>query len=128
VSVLFPSFLPSFIPSYFLFPISSLHIRELSLFFPSHALPKMPKRIILCLDGTWDSADEGHPNIPSNVARLSRMIARQGTSDGSPIEQVVYYQSGVGTGALNQWDKIYQGALFWYFLCGWKISANGLWF
>jgi len=73
----------------------------------------MTKRIILCLDGTWDSADGGHHDIPSNVARLSRMMARQGTtSDGHPIEQVVYYQSGVGTGALNLWDKIYQGGSF----------------
>jgi len=75
----------------------------------------MTKRIILCLDGTWDSADEGHPNVPSNVARLSRMIARQeNTTEGNQIEQIVYYQSGVGTGALNQWDKIYQGALFFH--------------
>jgi hypothetical protein len=72
---------------------------------------KMPKRIILCLDGTWDSADEGSPSIPSNVARLSRMIASEGkTQVGSPIAQVVYYQSGVGTGAMNKLDKIYQGS------------------
>ncbi len=77
----------------------------------------MPKRIILCLDGTWDSADEGLPNIPTNVARLSRMIARQGTtSEGNPIEQVVYYQAGIGTGRINQWDKLYQGAVFFSFL------------
>lgn len=73
---------------------------------------KMPKRLILCLDGTWDSdlSTQRHPSLPSNIARLSRMIARQGTtSDGNPIEQVVYYQSGVGTGALNLWDRLYQG-------------------
>lgn len=70
----------------------------------------MPKRIILCLDGTWDSADVGHPNIPSNVARLSRMIARQGlTPDDEVVEQVVYYQSGIGTGAVGWWGRLWQG-------------------
>ena len=70
----------------------------------------MPKRIILCLDGTWESADQGAPNIPSNVARLSRMIARQGIScSGDPIDQIVYYQPGVGTGPINKVDKYYQG-------------------
>jgi uncharacterized protein (DUF2235 family) len=39
------------------------------------------------------------------------MIASEGkTQDGSPIAQVVYYQSGVGTGAMNKLDKIYQGS------------------
>jgi hypothetical protein len=38
------------------------------------------------------------------------MIARQGhTSSGQPIDQVVYYQSGIGTGSINKWEKIYQG-------------------
>ncbi|PMD19920.1 hypothetical protein NA56DRAFT_574685, partial [Hyaloscypha hepaticicola] len=70
----------------------------------------MPKRIILCLDGTWESVDQGAPNIPSNVARLSRMIARQGIScSGDPIDQIVYYQPGVGTGPMNKVDKYYQG-------------------
>ena len=86
---------------------------------------KMPKRIILCLDGTWDSADEGSPSIPSNVARLSRMIASEGkTQDGSPIAQVVYYQSGVGTGAMNKLDKIYQGS---FSSNPPKSKANHLW-
>jgi uncharacterized protein (DUF2235 family) len=45
------------------------------------------------------------------------MIARQGTtSEGNPIEQVVYYQAGIGTGRINQWDKLYQGAVFFSFL------------
>jgi uncharacterized protein (DUF2235 family) len=52
-------------------------------------------------DGTWNSSDKGVESIPSNVALLSRMIARRGTIGGDknkPIEQVVYYQTGIATG------------------------------
>lgn len=70
----------------------------------------MPKRIIVCCDGTWYSADKGDDNLPSNVARFSRMLARQGKDkDNNPIEQVVYYQTGVGTGALSIMDSVTQG-------------------
>jgi Uncharacterized alpha/beta hydrolase domain (DUF2235) len=110
----------AYVLSKFSSPPLSLPALSFSLAFLSpsrHALvtilihfPNMPKRIVLCLDGTWDSADEGSPSIPSNVARLSRMIASEGkTKEGFPVEQVVYYQSGVGTGAMNRLDKIYQG-------------------
>jgi hypothetical protein len=38
------------------------------------------------------------------------MIARQGIScSGDPIDQIVYYQPGVGTGPMNKVDKYYQG-------------------
>ncbi|KAI9657410.1 MAG: hypothetical protein M1821_003092 [Bathelium mastoideum] len=60
----------------------------------------MPKRLVICCDGTWCSADKGEDNLPSNVALISRMIACKGkTSSGKWIDQVVYYQTGVGTGA-----------------------------
>ena len=54
----------------------------------------MTKRLVVCCDGTWDDADAG--GSFSNVVRLSRAIqakAENGT------EQIVYYQSGVGTGS-----------------------------
>jgi uncharacterized protein (DUF2235 family) len=70
----------------------------------------MPKRLIVCCDGTWYSADKGADNLPSNVARLSRMIARHGTTaSGEKIEQIVYYLTGVGTGHLNVLDSVTQG-------------------
>lgn len=70
----------------------------------------MPKRIIVCYDGTWQSSDSGAANLPSNVARFSRMLAATGvTADDQPIEQVVYYQTGVGTGAEGLIDRVIQG-------------------
>jgi uncharacterized protein (DUF2235 family) len=73
----------------------------------------MPKRIIVCCDGTWQNADSGAEGVPSNVARLTRILAPTGVnSAGVPIEQVVFYQNGVGSGTLGALDKITQGSLF----------------
>lgn len=70
----------------------------------------MPKRLIICCDGTWQSSDSGEDGIPSNIARFSRILAAQGkTASGADIEQVVYYQTGVGTGAMGKLDRITQG-------------------
>jgi len=56
------------------------------------------KRLIICCDGTWQSANHGKKNIPSNIAKLSRAIAKfQKTRDGQTIHQVVFYDAGVGT-------------------------------
>ncbi|KAF4629330.1 hypothetical protein G7Y89_g8814 [Cudoniella acicularis] len=38
------------------------------------------KRLIVCCDGTWNSADSGAEGVPSNVALLSRMLAKVGTT------------------------------------------------
>ncbi|TVY83337.1 Uncharacterized protein LSUE1_G002072 [Lachnellula suecica] len=71
----------------------------------------MPKRFVICCDGTWYSADKGDASVPSNVARFSRMLATTGqTAEGRNIEQVVYYQTGVGTGSLSPVEKLAGGA------------------
>ncbi|EHK97522.1 hypothetical protein M7I_6732 [Glarea lozoyensis 74030] len=75
----------------------------------------LPKRIIICCDGTWYAADKGDNNLPSNVARLSRALKKvgevsYGPEKGQKRAQVVYYQSGVGTGKLGTLDKVWQGA------------------
>jgi uncharacterized protein (DUF2235 family) len=68
-------------------------------------MPIRGKRIILCLDGTWDNSDNGYnrptphqPNatlqVPSNVTRLYRALMTK-SSDG--MSQVMYYQPGVGS-------------------------------
>ncbi|TDZ38794.1 Uncharacterized protein C8035_v006535 [Colletotrichum spinosum] len=61
-----------------------------------------PKRIIICSDGTWQSSETTQKNIPSNVTRLARSIARTGSfkKDGKEetCQQVVFYNAGVGTG------------------------------
>lgn len=71
----------------------------------------VPKRIIICCDGTWQSSVSGEENIPSNVTRLCRHLARTGKDDeGKVWQQLVYYDSGVGTGSLNFLEKKRQGA------------------
>ncbi|KRO80137.1 MAG: hypothetical protein ABR85_05610, partial [OM182 bacterium BACL3 MAG-120619-bin3] len=65
------------------------------------------KRLIICADGTWGSPETKHP---SNVVRLTRAIATDGFSSGTSngqakeeqieqIEQIVYYDWGIGTDA-----------------------------
>lgn len=64
------------------------------------------KRLILCCDGTWNSADQedkGAP-CPTNVVKLGYRVAKR---DGS-IPQIVYYDQGVGTG--NVLDRLTGGA------------------
>lgn len=58
----------------------------------------IPKRIIICCDGTWQSAVSGKTNVPSNVTRLCRSLDPVGVDkDGNVWQQVVWYDSGVGT-------------------------------
>ncbi|QRP44447.1 DUF2235 domain-containing protein [Amycolatopsis sp. FDAARGOS 1241] len=56
----------------------------------------MPKRIVICCDGTWDTADlaDGTTPAPSNVTRLALGVA---PADEAGTQQRVFYQSGVGT-------------------------------
>lgn len=62
------------------------------------ALPtSIPKRIIICCDGTWQSAVSGEENSPSNVTRLARSLNRVAEQDGKVWQQIVWYDSGIGT-------------------------------
>lgn len=69
-----------------------------------------PKKIIVCCDGTWQSSVSGQDNIPSNVTRLARHLACSST-DAKQQEwnQIVYYDSGVGTGDIGL-QTIIQGS------------------
>ncbi|KAL5041616.1 hypothetical protein BDW71DRAFT_211952 [Aspergillus fruticulosus] len=64
------------------------------------------KRIILCADGTWEASDQGDKSHPSNVAKIARAIATTGrekdpkTGNNIELKQVVFYQSGLGSGDL----------------------------
>ena len=64
------------------------------------------KRLILCCDGTWNSADQqkGERLTPTNVIKLAYRVAKR---DG-PVAQVLYYDQGVGTG--NALDRFLGGA------------------
>ncbi|GME35280.1 peptidoglycan binding domain containing protein [Neofusicoccum parvum] len=73
----------------------------------THPFPRPKKRLIVCCDGTWQASDKTYGTSPSNIAKLSRMIAHE---DGD-IPQVVYYQSGVGTGSKGLIDITITGSL-----------------
>lgn len=66
------------------------------------------KRIVLCCDGTWNTADQetnGAP-CPSNVVRLAYHVAKH---DPNGTLQITYYDQGVGTA--NAMDRVVGGAL-----------------
>jgi hypothetical protein len=66
------------------------------------------KRLIVACDGTWqDSTNTSSAQYPSNVTRIVRAISKYGfDNEGREVEQVVYYQKGVGTGLA---DRLYGG-------------------
>ena len=77
----------------------------------SEAVEPLLKRIIICCDGTWQSSVSGEKHIPSNVTRLCRHLASAVVDkDNKEWQQVVFYDSGVGTGALLDLEKTRQGA------------------
>ncbi|KAJ5908263.1 hypothetical protein N7495_000945 [Penicillium taxi] len=56
------------------------------------------KRIIICCDGSGQSAVSGEESVPSNVTRLCRAINSVGYDNDDQVwQQVVWYDSGVGT-------------------------------
>ncbi|KAJ5316622.1 hypothetical protein PENANT_c019G02855 [Penicillium antarcticum] len=74
-------------------------------------VPRVPKRIILCCDGTWQSSVSGKKNIPSNVTRLCRSLNGFGQDEnGKAWQQIVWYDSGIGTTSLAVGQKI-EGAI-----------------
>ena len=66
------------------------------------------KRLVVCCDGTWNSADQesNHEPCPTNVVRLGYRVAKR---DAAGVAQIVYYDQGVGTG--NTIDRISGGAI-----------------
>lgn len=59
------------------------------------------KRLVICCDGTWNTADQ---EWPTNVTRLALAVAPTG-HDGR--EQRLYYRQGVGT---TRWQRVRGGA------------------
>lgn len=76
----------------------------------------MPKRLVVCCDGTWNVPDKMDRGMvcPSNVAKTALAVPRL-APDGT--RQLIYYGAGVGTG---KWDRI-RGGLF-----GWGLSSHVL--
>ena len=67
------------------------------------------KRIVVCCDGTWNRPDQvqGGQVCASNVTKIARCIA---PVDSKGIEQIVFYDKGVGTG---RFDRLLGGAFGW---------------
>jgi uncharacterized protein (DUF2235 family) len=77
----------------------------------------LKKRLVVCCDGTWQSSNHGIHSIPSNIAKISRAIAKYTKDDhGNIVHQVVFYDAGVGTATdsvvskMAAWAKKHQGA------------------
>jgi uncharacterized protein (DUF2235 family) len=66
------------------------------------------KRLVLCCDGTWNSADQEHDGepCPTNIVRFAYRVAKR---DKAGVPQIVYYDQGVGTG--NTIDRLSGGAI-----------------
>jgi uncharacterized protein (DUF2235 family) len=67
----------------------------------------MPKRIVLCCDGTWNQRNS---TSPTNVQRIYEAIANSDASDARNAgewSQLTFYQEGVGT---NWYDRLPGGA------------------
>jgi len=82
--------------------------------FVSTEVDAQPKRLVICCDGTWQSATSLDPTkgCSSNVTRLSRVLANAGKDkDGQEWQQVVYYDAGIGTGDIADTEKKRQGGL-----------------
>lgn len=61
----------------------------------------MPKRLILCCDGTWNTAGQ---RTPTNVTRFYQSIA---PVDQFGKQQLAFYHPGVGT---TRWERLIGGA------------------
>lgn len=66
----------------------------------------MIKRLILCFDGTWNTADAQEI---TNIIRIRDLICPMVRTPAGIEEQLVYYHTGVGTG-LSTRDKVIGGS------------------
>jgi uncharacterized protein (DUF2235 family) len=63
------------------------------------------RKLVICCDGTWNNSDIS--NLPlTNVARMTRCIK---PFDHNGVPQIVYYQSGIGTGT-SKISNVREGA------------------
>lgn len=74
----------------------------------------MPKRLVICCDGTWNRRDQtkGGVPCPTNVSKIASGIA-DAAPDGTA--QVAHYEAGVGT---RRFEQLRGGAL------GFGLSRN----
>jgi uncharacterized protein (DUF2235 family) len=63
----------------------------------------MTKRLVVCLDGTWNSPDQGEN--PTNVVKIMEAVR---PTDAAGMRQVTFYDAGVGADA-GRIDRIADG-------------------
>ena len=82
------------------------------------------KRIIILCDGTGQSASRGELAVPTNVHRFGHAVLNDPKKSGA--EQVVFYQSGVGTADLGWMGDIKQmdGTGDWALNCNDQPSVD----
>ena len=68
---------------------------------------KLGKRLIVSCDGTWQSADTGPANDPTNAINFCRALTHN--AQGDRMEQIVFYQAGVATGGVLPIQKALAG-------------------
>jgi uncharacterized protein (DUF2235 family) len=75
----------------------------------------MPKRLVVCCDGTWNTPDDvkGGVRTPTNVTKLALGVAPVDPATDTP--QITFYHRGVGTG---RWERLRGGAF------GFGLSRN----
>jgi uncharacterized protein (DUF2235 family) len=68
----------------------------------------MPSNIVICCDGTWNSADQAAVNGELCVTNVLKLACRVSKETAGGALQIVYYDQGVGTG--NVLDRVVGGA------------------
>jgi len=78
----------------------------------------MNKRIVICCDGTWNEPEsvKDERKVPTNVIKMVRAVAARDERSGT--DQIIYYDQGVGTGAVGVLDRHIGGGT------GYGISKN----
>ncbi|MDP8943878.1 MAG: DUF2235 domain-containing protein [Actinomycetota bacterium] len=66
----------------------------------------MPRRLVVCCDGTWNRPDQLHGGMPAptNVTKVAAGVARE---DGEGSRQLLHYHPGVGT---RRFERVRGGA------------------
>ena len=68
----------------------------------------MPKRLILCFDGTWNTPDDNGDVDGSTSTNVHRLYQGLAPADADGMRQVGWYQKGVGT----RWYNRLRGGAF----------------
>jgi uncharacterized protein (DUF2235 family) len=66
----------------------------------------MKKRLVICCDGTWNAPDSAHV---TNIEKIARTISTAVVEGDPPVQQLVLYLHGVGSGGYLA-DRLLGGA------------------